>query len=311
MLSLTPIPLVKVRIMKWFGGIEAGGTKFNCIVAADPDNIVAETRIPTSTPDQTLPQVLSFFNQVQSGNNIQLDAIGLGSFGPIDPNPNSVDYGRITSTPKLAWRNTPILGYFRDALKIPAAFDTDVAAAALGEGKWGAAKGVKNFVYFTIGTGIGGGAIVDGKPVHGLLHPEMGHLLIPHDLAADPFRGCCPSHKDCLEGLASGPAMNKRWGVPAETLSPSHPAWQLEAKYISFMCANTLLTLSPERIILGGGVMKSPGLLELVRKEVVIILNGYIQSELLLQHTDQLIQAPGLGDRAGMLGCIALAQSIL
>jgi fructokinase len=297
--------------MKWFGGIEAGGTKFNCMVAADPDTILAETRISTSTPDQTLPQVLAFFQQVQRENNIQLEAIGLGSFGPIDPNPTSPNYGKITSTPKLAWRNTPILGFFRDALKIPAAFDTDVAAAALGEGKWGAARGVKNFVYFTIGTGIGGGAIVDGKPVHGLLHPEMGHLLIPHDLAADPFPGCCPSHNDCLEGLASGPAMNKRWGVPAETLPPGHPAWTLEAKYIAYMCANTILTLSPERIILGGGVMKSPGLLELVRKDLVIVLNGYIQSETLLKHTDQLIQAPGLGDRAGMLGCIALAQSIL
>jgi fructokinase len=310
MLLLTPIPYEKVRSMEWFGGIEAGGTKFNCIVASGPHDILAEKRISTMTPGETLPQVVAFFQDVQQQNKISLSSLGLGTFGPIDPNPGSKMYGYITSTPKLAWRNTDILGSLRDALSIPMEFDTDVTAAALGEGRWGAAAGCRNFVYVTIGTGIGGGVIVDCKPVHGLLHPEMGHMFIPHDLKIDPFPGSCPSHGDCLEGLANGPALKTRWGIAAEDLPADHPAWQIEAKYLAYMAANIVLTISPEKIILGGGVMKVSGLIDLVRKEVVSILNGYVQKDEILEHIEQLIVLPGLGDRAGVLGCIALAQSI-
>lgn len=295
--------------MEWYAGIEAGGTKFNCIVATDPQNILAEKRISTTTPEETLPEVVDFFTGVQRAQKIDFKALGLGSFGPIELHVDAPQYGYITSTPKLAWRNSDVLGYLQKELSLPIAFDTDVTAAAMGEGKWGSAVGCSNFVYLTIGTGIGGGVIIDGKPVHGLLHPEIGHMFIPHDLQADPFPGCCPSHGDCLEGLANGPALKTRWGAPAESLPLDHPAWKIEAKYIAYCLVNLVLTISPERIVLGGGVMKVPGLIELVRTETVSKLNGYIQSDDLIKHTDKLIQLPGLGDRAGVLGCIALAQT--
>jgi fructokinase len=297
--------------MKWYGGIEAGGTKFNCIVASDPENILAECRIETQLPEETLLQVIGFFEDVQRKNNINLASIGLGSFGPIGVNPTLPDYGFITSTPKLAWRNTNIQGTLHNALKVPMAFDTDVTAAALGEGKWGTAQGCLNYVYFTIGTGIGGGVIVDGKPVHGLLHPEVGHLFIPHDIIVDPFAGICPSHGDCLEGLASGPAIKARWGKTPESLPADHPAWELEANYLGYLAANITLTLSPQRIILGGGVMKIPGLIENIRQKLLMRLNGYIQNDEILKYSDLYIQLPGLGDRAGVLGSIALAQTII
>jgi fructokinase len=295
--------------MRWFGGIEAGGTKFNCIVAGDPGDILEEKRISTTNPDETLPQVIEFFQETQRKHKVCIESLGIGSFGPIDPREASPDYGKITSTPKLAWRYTDILGRLQSALAIPTAFDTDVTAAALGEGKWGAGIGCSSFVYLTIGTGIGGGVIIDGRPVHGLLHPEIGHIFIPHDLKADPFPGSCPSHGDCLEGLANGPAIKARWGLPAESLPIGHPAWQIEAKYLSYCLVNIILTVSPERVILGGGVMKVPGLIELVRRDIVTTLNGYIQSSEILDHIDRYVQLPGLGDRAGVLGCIALAQT--
>jgi fructokinase len=296
--------------MKWYGGIEAGGTKFNCMVANNPDEILDEIRISTTTPEETLPEVISFFNEVISRENIEIASLGIGAFGPLELNPSAANYGSITSTPKLAWRNTPLLSLLQSAMDIPVAFDTDVNAAALGEGKWGAASECDSFVYITIGTGIGGGAYVNGKPVHGLLHPEMGHVFIPHDLKADPFPGSCPTHGDCIEGLASGPALKARWGIPAEQLPADHPAWELEARYLAFMLANIVLTLSPERIIMGGGVIKVPGLLEMVRQDLGSILNGYVQSEQILTNIEQYVQYPGLGDRAGVLGSIALAQTI-
>ena len=294
--------------MKWYGGIEAGGTKFNCIIANSPDQILEEARISTTTPEETLREVISFFTCAKSRENITLTSLGVGSFGPIDLAPRSPGFGSITSTPKLAWRNAKILPILNNALNIPISFDTDVNAAALGEGKWGAAVGCVNYVYVTIGTGIGGGAVVNGKPVHGLLHPEMGHLFIPHNWEGDPFSGCCPSHGDCIEGLASGPALLARWGLPAEQLPSDHPAWKLEAKYLSYFLANIILTISPERIIMGGGVMKAPGLLDLVKHELANVLNGYVQNEQILSKIDQYIQYPALGDKAGALGSIALAQ---
>ena len=295
---------------KWYAGVEAGGTKFNCIVASDPEHILAELRIPTTTPEETLPKVIHFFEQVKQENQIQLESTGLGFFGPICLDHESSHYGWITSTPKLAWRNTQVVHYFEEQLKIPAAFDTDVTAAALGEGRWGNAQGCRHFIYITIGTGIGGGIINEGKPLHGAIHPEVGHMFLPHDRSKDPFAGVCPSHQDCWEGLASGPAIKTRWGQPAETLPANHPAWQLESDYIAYALGNLIVSFSPERIILGGGVMKIPGLIAQVRANTVACLNGYVQNEKLLQETDQFIQLPGLGDRAGELGAIALAQTI-
>lgn len=296
--------------MKWFGGVEAGGTKFNCIVASDPDNILEEARIRTTTPAETLPQVVDFFEWTQHKHHLSLDAIGLGFFGPISLDPAAKDFGYITSTPKLAWRNTPIVSYFKEKMYLPVAFDTDVAAAAVGEGLWGAARSCKHFIYITVGTGVGGGVINDGKPLHGQIHPEIGHMFLPHDLHKDPFEGYCPSHKDCLEGLVSGPAIKARWGQAAETLPASHPAWDLESDYMSYALANLIVSFSPERIILGGGVMKIPGLIEQIRAKTLVKLNGYVQNENLIYHTNEYIQLPGLADRAGTLGSIALAQTV-
>lgn len=296
--------------MKWYGGVEAGGTKINCIVASDPQNILAEIRIPTTTPQETLPKVVEFFKQVENENNISLFSLGLGFFGPLCLNPNDPEYGSITSTPKLTWRNTMIVFYFQNNMGLPVAFDTDVVAAALGEGKWGSAQGCKDFIYLTVGTGVGGGIISNGSPVHGLIHPEVGHMFLPHDKVKDPFAGHCPSHGDCLEGLISGPSIKARWGQTAETLPANHPAWDLESDYLGFALANLVLSYSPQRIILGGGVMKIPGLIEAVRQKTVKILNNYVQSDSLLQHTNEFIQFPGLADRAGVLGAVALAQTV-
>lgn len=297
--------------MKWYGGIEAGGTKFNCMIANNPDQILDEIRISTTTPDETLPEVISFFKNAISREKIEVTSLGIGSFGPLGLNTATPDYGYITSTPKIAWRNTPLLSQLQNALNLPTAFDTDVNAAALGEGKWGAAAGCEDYVYLTIGTGIGGGAFVNGKPVHGLIHPEMGHVFIPHDLKVDPFPGSCPTHGDCIEGLASGPALKARWGIPAEQLPPDHPTWQLEARYLAYMLANIVLTLSPERIIMGGGVMNVPGLIGKVQRELADVLNDYVQNENILKNIEQYVRHPGLGDRAGVLGSIALAQTII
>lgn len=296
--------------MSWYAGVEAGGTKFNCIVASDPENILAEIRIPTTTPNETLPQVVNFFKEIEKTKDIKLSSLGLGFFGPLGLNKEQSDYGSITSTPKLAWRNTPIVSYFQDHMGIPSAFDTDVNAAALGEGLWGNAQNCSDFIYMTIGTGIGGGIISGGKPVHGMIHPEVGHMLLPHDRTLDPFEGVCPSHHDCLEGLASGPSIKARWGQAAETLPADHPAWKIESNYIAAAVTNLTLSFSPQRVILGGGVMKIPGLIDSIRQKVVSYLGGYVQSDLILNRTDEFIQLPGLGDRAGVLGAIALARTI-
>ncbi|MHC1741101.1 MAG: ROK family protein [Anaerolineaceae bacterium] len=296
--------------MSWYAGVEAGGTKFNCIVASDPKNILAEIRIPTTTPEETLPKVINFFNKIIHEQQIQLTSIGLGFFGPLCLDIHQSDYGFITSTPKIAWRNTSIVSYFEKMLKIPVAFDTDVTAAALGEGIWGNAQDCLDYIYMTIGTGIGGGIISSGKPLHGMIHPEIGHMFIPHNRTNDPFEGICPSHKDCLEGLASGPAIKARWGKPAELLPFDHQAWEIESEYLAYAIANLALSFSPQRFILGGGVMKISGLLNSVHSKTVKFLNGYIQSEIINSHSDTFIQLPGLGDKAGVLGSIALAKSI-
>jgi Transcriptional regulator/sugar kinase len=296
--------------MSWYAGVEAGGTKFNCIIASDPDHILAETRIPTTTPQETLSKVIQFFRQTANEHSITLSALGLGFFGPICLDHSLPNYGYITSTPKLAWRDTSIVPFFQKEMGIPTAFDTDVTAAALGEGTWGNAKNCRDFIYITIGTGIGGGVISNGEPLHGMIHPELGHMFIPHNLTADPFKGCCPSHNDCFEGLASGPAIKARWGQPAETLPADHAAWQIESDYIAYALANLTVSFSPQRFILGGGVMKIPGLIEMIRAKTVKFLNGYVQSDLILNHTETFIQLPGLGDRAGELGAIALAKTI-
>jgi fructokinase len=286
------------------GGIEAGGTKFVCGVGTGPEDLLTE-QFPTTTPDITLAQVIDFFKR-HGGN--ELEAIGIGSFGPVDLDLTSPTYGHITTTPKEGWANFDLAGTVARELNMPVGFDTDVNAALLGESRWGALQGLSDAVYLTIGTGIGGGAMANGQVVHGLVHPEMGHLRLPHDLTADPFPGICPYHGDCLEGLACGPAMQKRWNAPAATLAPDHPAWALEAHYLAFALVNITVTLSPQRILLGGGVMQQPQIFELLRADFARLLNGYVQHPEILDRLDDFIQPPGLGSRAGILGSLVLAE---
>lgn len=292
------------------GGIELGGTK--CVaVVGDADGAIAATmRVPTTTPDATLSALVDFF-AAQARAHGPLAAIGIGSFGPVDLQRASARYGHITTTPKPGWQHVDVVGTFQAALGVPIAFDTDVNAAALGEWQHGAARGLDSMLYLTVGTGIGGGALVHGRPLHGLLHPEMGHVRVPHDLASDPFAGLCPFHRDCLEGLASGPAMAARWGQPAETLPPEHPGWALEARYLALALQGFVCTLSPHRVVIGGGVASHPGLLPRVRAELQQELNGYVQAPAIVGDIDGYVVAPGLGERSGAVGALVLAAKAL
>ena len=289
--------------MNLYGGFEAGGTKFVCGVGTGPKDISAETRFPTTTPDETLGRAIEFFK-----GQVPLTAIGVGSFGPTDPDPASATFGHITATPKPGWEGTDFVGALKKAFDVPIGFDTDVNGAALGEHRWGAAQGLDTFIYLTIGTGIGGGAMVEGNLLHGVMHPEMGHIRLPHDWNQDPYKGRCPFHGDCLEGLASGPALEARWGARAETLPADHPAWDLEATYLAYALVNFILTLTPQRIILGGGVMEQPQLFPLVRAKTQELLNGYFQIPEILDKIESYIVPPALGNQAGLLGAIALAD---
>jgi fructokinase len=285
--------------------MEGGGTKFICAVGTGPDDILAEIRIPTTTPRETLAKAILFFKKQK------VDALGLAPFGPLDLDPSSPSYGVITSTPKPGWGKTNILSVFQNVINIPIALDTDVNAAAFGEYYWTRPDAPSSLVYFTIGTGIGAGIVIQGKIIHGLTHPEAGHMRLPHDRIQDPFPGICPFHGDCFEGLASGPALAARWGVPAGSLPDEHPGWQLEARYIALALANLIYTVSPMRIILGGGVMQRSHLFPIIREEVNRLLNNYPPLPGTFGWLDRLIVPPGLGTRSGILGSMALARSLL
>lgn len=291
-----------------YGGIEAGGTKFVCLVASGPSHIVEEVRFSTTTPEETLGKAIQFFRPFVSSG--QISAIGVGSFGPLDLNPESSTYGFITSTPKPHWSNTNVRGTLQDGLDVPIALDTDVNAAGLGESVWGASKGFDPSLYLTVGTGIGGGYVKDGKPLLGLLTPEMGHIRIPHSRELDPFNGCCPFHGDCFEGLASGPAIEKRLGLPGADVSENDTFWDIEADYIASALMNYILVLSPKKIILGGGVMQRQFLFAKIRHRVHELLNGYVSSKSVLENIDEYIVPPGLGNQSGSLGAIALAVQL-
>ncbi len=287
-----------------FGGMEGGGTKFVCAVGTDLGEIIDETRFPTTTPQETLGRAISFFK------GYPLAAIGVAPFGPLDLNPASPTYGSITSTPKPGWSNADILGPFRKQFDLPLAFDLDVNVAAFGEYFWlPENRELESLIYFTIGTGIGAGVVINGKVVHGLTHPEAGHVLLPHDLQKDPFPGVCPFHGDCFEGLANGPAISKRWGQPSESLPENHPAWDLEAGYIAHALTAVICLLSPQRIVIGGGVMQQTQLFPLIRQKVRNNLNGYISSLVFSGPMDAFILPPGLGKRSGILGAMALAKA--
>jgi fructokinase len=289
---------------KVFGAIEAGGTKFVCGIGTGPDDVTFIS-IPTRTPTETLADAIAFFREA-AGDRLQ--AVGIGSFGPVDLRRESPTFGCITSTPKAGWRDCDFAGAIRRALGVPVGFDTDVNAAAVGEGRWGAARELSDFLYLTVGTGIGGGAIVRHRVLHGLVHTELGHIPVPHDRARDPFPGCCPYHGDCLEGLASGPAMHARWGIAASELPPTHPAWDLEAHYLALGLAVWVCSLSPQRIVLGGGVMRQPHLFPLIRQELARILNGYVCAPELGSGIGQYVVPAELDGRAGILGALVLAE---
>jgi fructokinase len=276
-----------------FGAIEAGGTKFICGVGTGPDDLLT-TRFATAEPETTVAEAIAWLRRQSAG---QLRAVGIGSFGPLD-----LKTGHITSTPKAAWRGYDLAGAVERGLDVPVRIDTDVNAAVLGEARWGAARNISNCLYLTVGTGIGGGVMVEKQVIHGLTHPEMGHIRIPHDIAADPYAGACPYHGDCLEGLASGPAIQGRWGIPGQALPSNHQAWLLEARYLALGIANFICTLSPERILIGGGVMRQSHLYGMIDKEMIRILAGYVQKL-------PEIGPPLYGDLAGVIGALALAMT--
>ena len=292
---------------KVYGGIETGGTKFVCAVGTGPEDLTT-TQFATTIPDESIGKAIDFFKC--NGRLKQLAAIGIASFGPLDLDKDSSTYGHITTTPKDSWSNTDIAGKIGSQLSVPTAIDTDVNGAALGEQVWGAAKGLDTFIYLTIGTGVGGGGMVNGGLMHGLLHPEMGHMRVPHDWQKDPYRGCCPFHGDCLEGLASGGAIELRWGQSPEKLPLDHPAWDLEAWYLALAVYNLICIMSPQRTIIGGGVMKNAGVMPAVRRRVVHLLNGYIRSQAITKDIDGYVVSPALGDLAGVIGALELAKRI-
>lgn len=296
--------------MALIGGIEAGGTKFVCAVGTGPDDLRAEARFPTTTPAETIGRAVHFF-RAQEERWGPLTAVGIAAFGPLDPEPASPTYGFITTTPKPGWANVDFVGAMQQAFPVPIGFDTDVNGAALAEWRWGAAQGLDTFIYLTVGTGVGGGAMVNGRLLHGLIHPEMGHIGLLHDWLKDPYAGRCPYHGDCLEGMAAGPAIGERWGVSAAELPPDHPAWELEADYLAQALRAFICILSPQRIIMGGGVMEQPQLFPLLRHKTQAYLNGYVQHPAILTEIAQYIVPPGLGNRAGVLGAIALGQQAL
>ena len=289
--------------MTVYGGIEAGGSKWECAIGTGPDDVRASTTIPTTTPAETIDRAVAFFEREGP-----VDAIGIGSFGPLDGNPASPTWGYITTTPKPGWAQTDVGREIRRRLSVPVAFDTDVNAAALAEHRWGAAQGLDTSCYITVGTGIGGGGMVEGRLLHGLVHPEFGHMRIPHDRDADAFPGICPYHGDCWEGLASGRAIEARWGKPSAELDDD-AAWDLEAHYLALGLVCVICVLSPERVVIGGGVMNRRGLLELVHREIVALMNGYLSAPVLGDGISGFVTTPALGRRAGVLGAIALAES--
>jgi fructokinase len=291
--------------MTAYGGIEAGGSKWECAIGTSPDDIRAAETIRTTAPKETLDRAIAFFEREGP-----VEAVGIGSFGPIDQKPSSPTWGHITTTPKPGWAHTDVGQEIRRRLSVPVAFDTDVNAAALGEHRWGAGQGLDTFCYITVGTGIGGGGLAGGNLLHGLLHPEFGHMRIPHDFERDPFEGVCPYHGDCWEGLASGGAIEARWGRPADELEDELAVWELEAHYLALGLVSVMCVLSPERIVVGGGVARRDVLLPLVQREVLSLMNGYFDSTVIRDGISDYITPPALGGRAGVLGAIALAEAI-
>ena len=287
------------------GALEAGGTKMVCAIGDENGNVFERESFPTRMPEETMPNIINYFKDKN------IDALGISSFGPLNLDENDPNYGDITTTPKPGWANYPLRKVLMEALNVPVGIDTDVNGAALSEAKLGAGKGVDSLVYYTIGTGVGGGAMIGGKLVHGLVHPEMGHMLL-RPVEGDPTpKGFCPFHESCLEGMANGPAIEKRWGVSAKEMPEDHKAWDIEAEYLAQMCMNTILMLSPKKIVLGGGVMHQLHLFPKIHKRTRELLNGYVAHEDVLENIESYIVPPALGDNAGAAGSLLLAVEAL
>lgn len=282
------------------GALEAGGTKMVCAIGNENGEILEQISIPTETPEITMPKLLSFFR----GKNIE--ALGIGCFGPIDLNRESDTYGCITTTPKKAWQYYDIVGAFKKELGVPVGFDTDVNGSVLGEHTWGIGKDLNSCIYITIGTGVGVGVIADGKLLHGMLHPEGGHVLLQR-LPGDDYQGFCPFHENCFEGLAAGPAIEGRWGKKAIELADETKVWETEAEYIAQALVNYTCVLSPQRIILGGGVMHQTQLLPMVRERFAQLMNGYLKTKE-LEDLDSYIVVQSLDDKQGIMGALKLAM---
>ncbi len=287
------------------GALEAGGTKMVCAIGDENGNVFERMSFPTRMPEETMPDIINYFRERP------VEALGISSFGPLNLNKQDPNFGDITTTPKPGWQNYPLLRTLAEALNVPVGIDTDVNGAALAEARLGVGRGLDSLVYYTIGTGVGGGAVVEGRLLHGLVHPEMGHMLL-RPCKDDPApHGFCPYHDGCLEGMATGVAIEKRWGVPAAQLPPEHIAWDIEAEYLAQMCANTIVILSPKKIVLGGGVMHQMHLFPKIRRRTQELLNGYVANDTILHDIDNYIVAPGLGDNAGAAGSLLLALDAL
>ena len=287
--------------MKLYGSLEAGGTKMVCAIGDEQGNILERVSIPTLEPENTMPAIIDFFK------NKNICALGIGCFGPVDLDKKSATYGYITTTPKLAWKNYDIVGTCKKELGVPVGFDTDVNASALGEATWGCTKELDHSIYITVGTGIGAGVIIDGKPYHGMLHPEAGHIFLARHTQDPMEKGVCPYHELCLEGLASGPAIAARWGKPGAELADRKEVWELEAYYLAQAICSYIMILSPERIIVGGGVSHQEQMMPMIRAEVQRQMGGYIQAKG-MQDLDSYIVLPSLNDNQGIMGGLKLAM---
>jgi len=293
---------------KVYGAVEGGGTKFVCMVGTGPDDVIDQLTVPTAEPTETIGSVIEFLARPRPG--VEIASVGVATFGPIDLNPRSPHYGGTIGTTKPGWSYVRIVAPLRRRLGVPIGFDTDVNGAVLGESRWGAAQGLDPVLYLTIGTGIGGGALVNGATIKGLMHPELGHVPIP-TLPGDDFPGVCPYHGRCLEGVACGPALAARAGRPVADISENDPIWDLTATYLAFGLSSYVLTLSPKRIVLGGGVMHQTHLLDRVRRELVRILNGYIQVPALGEGIADYVVPSLLDQKAGLYGALVIAERAL
>ena len=287
--------------MKYYGSLEAGGTKMVCAIGDEQGHILERVSIPTLAPENTMPAILDFFR------NKNISALGIGCFGPVDLDKKSPTYGHITTTPKLAWKNYDLVGVCEKELGVPVGFDTDVNGSALGEATWGCTKNLDNSIYITVGTGIGVGVIIDKKPYHGMIHPEGGHIFLARHPQDPMERGVCPYHELCLEGLASGPSIQARWGKPGVELADRKEVWELEAYYLAQAICSYIMILSPEKIIVGGGVAHQEQMMPLIRAEVLRQMGGYITAKG-MQDLDNYIVLPSLNDDQGILGALKLAM---